>query len=100
MKCVSFMLSGTKYTATDDCAKVLELFLEWLPEVDYKCLSCSDISELRNTLWLRPSGVSAMVEIEGTEQELYELVPRFKVAPKTAEDSAQLYRAMLGIVKP
>lgn len=100
MKCASFMLSGTKYTNPADCQKVLDLFLQELPEVDYKCLSCGDVRELRNTLWLRPSGVAAMVEIEGAEQELYELVPRFKVAPQTEEDSAQLYRAMLGIVTP
>lgn len=100
MKCVSFMLSGTKYTSPDDCAKVLAIFLKDLPEVDYKCLSCGDVREPRNTLWLRPSGVSAMVELEGDEQELYEFVPRFKVAPQTEEGSAQLYRSMLEIVRP
>lgn len=100
MKCVSFMLSGTKYTSPDDCAKVIAIFLKDLPEVDYKCLSCGDVREPRNTLWLRPSGVSAMVELEGTEQELYELLPSFKVAAQDGEDSTRLYRALDDIVRP
>lgn len=100
MRCTSFTLGGTKYCAPGDCAKVLDLFLKELPEVDYKCLSFSNMARERNTLWIRPSGVSAMLEIEGTEQELYELLPSFKVAAQDGEDSARLYSALADIVRP